>query len=62
MEQIFDLTNSLLRLDSDLTRRQLKVRTYVIVALGPQTGVIEFVPNTMPLGEWLLPAHSRYMT
>ena len=51
----------------DATRiRCLTIRTYKIIPLSPQTGVIEWVNNTIPFGSYLLDsksslgAHTRY--
>ena len=43
----------------------LRVRTYAIVPLAPQAGVIEWVEHTLPFGMYLVPrngpgAHERY--
>jgi len=58
MEQVFELVNILLLRDRDTRRRNLAIRTYKVVPLAPKVGVIEFVKNTMPLGDLLLSAHT----
>ena len=64
MQQVFDAVNNLL----ERKRRPhgLRVRTYAIVPLAPQAGVIEWVEHTLPFGMYLAPrngpkgAHERY--
>ena len=63
MQQVFDAVNNLL----ERKRRPhgLRVRTYAIVPLAPQAGVIEWVEHTLPFGMYLVPrngpgAHERY--
>ena len=41
-------------------QRSIHVRTYKVVPLTANAGIIEFVPNSLPLGEFLNPAHPRY--
>lgn len=53
MQQIFRLLNNLLGNDRKAKQRQLKVRTYSVIPLGPQCGLLEFVGNTSPIGEVL---------
>ncbi|PWN35316.1 uncharacterized protein FA14DRAFT_160518 [Meira miltonrushii] len=49
MQQVFTLVNSMLKQDRRASKRSLHVRTYSVVPLGPQYGLLEFVPNTVPL-------------
>ncbi|KAI0358095.1 hypothetical protein OH77DRAFT_1421375 [Trametes cingulata] len=60
MEQVFDLVNVVLRHDRETKRRNLSVRDYKVIPLAAQAGVLEFVENTVPLADWLRPAHQRY--
>ncbi|KAG8966808.1 Serine/threonine-protein kinase tel1 [Tulasnella sp. 419] len=60
MEQVFDIVNFVLTRDRQTRRRRLCIRTYKVIPLAPQAGVIEFVRNTVPLSNWLLSAHPRY--
>ncbi|KAK0188952.1 hypothetical protein F5146DRAFT_1204581 [Armillaria mellea] len=60
MEQVFDLVNVVLDRDRETKRRNLHVRSYKVIPLSSQAGVLEFVPNTSPMRSWLVPAHSRY--
>ncbi|KAJ1306984.1 hypothetical protein OPQ81_007964 [Rhizoctonia solani] len=60
MEQVFELVNILLKRDRSSKRRNLRVRTYKVIPLASQAGLLEFVTNTMPIGLWLLNAHKKY--
>ncbi|BGP25635.1 hypothetical protein Rt10032_c06g2946 [Rhodotorula toruloides] len=53
MEQAFQLVNSLLARDDAGRRRKLRIRTYKVVPLQNRNGLIEFVANTEPLGNFL---------
>lgn len=57
MQQVFTLVNSMLKQDRRASKRSLHVRTYSVVPLGPQYGLLEFVPNTVPL---LVPLQYTY--
>lgn len=60
MEQVFAAVSALLKQHRTTRQRNLGIRTYKVLPLSPATGIIEFVANTQPLHEWLIPAHSRY--
>ncbi|KAL0491579.1 hypothetical protein AKO1_010303 [Acrasis kona] len=68
MQQIFGLVNQLLSHDNESSRKHLRVRTYRVIPLTPDTGVLGFVEHTMPMAEWLVGttrnhttgAHHRY--
>jgi ataxia telangiectasia mutated family protein len=68
MQQIFSLVNDLLRENKETRQRSLRIRTYKIIPLSPNSGLLGFVENTMPLAEYLLGpskniemgAHLRY--
>ncbi|KAJ7658097.1 hypothetical protein B0H17DRAFT_1213256 [Mycena rosella] len=60
MAQVFELCNIVLKGDRETARRSLGVRSYRIIPLGLQAGVLEFVANTTPLQIWLTPAHTLY--
>ncbi len=60
MEQVFELVNYLLSKDPQTRKRQLCVRTYKVLPLAPQAGVLEFVPHTKPMKAWLDEAHPLY--
>lgn len=60
MEQVFAAVSSLLKQHRTTRQRNLGIRTYKVLPLSPASGIIEFVANTQPLHDWLIPAHSRY--
>lgn len=60
MEQVFDQVNELLKTNRSTQQRQLRIRTYRVLPLTNIAGIIEFVPNTIPLHEYLMPAHERF--
>jgi ataxia telangiectasia mutated family protein len=51
MEQVFTLVNQLLAADPQTARRSLQIRTYKIIPLAPDLGLMEFVINTKSLSE-----------
>lgn len=60
MEQVFAQVSDLLQDHRPTRQRGLGIRTYKVIPLTHNTGIIEFVQNTIPLHEYLLPAHARY--
>lgn len=60
MEQVFAAVSSLLKLHRATQQRNLGIRTYKVLPLTASSGLIEFVPNTMPLHDFLMPAHEKY--
>lgn len=60
MQQVFRMVNDLLRAERRTRERKLAIRTYTVLPLGPQCGMLEFVTNTVPLGEVLIALHARY--
>lgn len=60
MEQVFAAVSSLLATQRSTRQRALKIRTYKVLPLTATAGIIEFVPNTVPLHDYLLPAHQRH--
>jgi ataxia telangiectasia mutated family protein len=60
MEQVFEQVSVLLQKGRITRQRNLKIRTYKVIPLSASSGIIEFVPNTIPLHEWLIPAHQKY--
>ena len=60
MEQVFEEVSKMLRNHKATRQRNLNVRTYKVIPLGSQTGVIEFVPNSTSFSDFLQPAHERY--
>ncbi|CEP60235.1 DNA-binding protein kinase TEL1 LALA0_S01e06084g [Lachancea lanzarotensis] len=57
MEQVFKQVNQILIRNEQTRRRNLRVRTYEVVPLGPQAGLIEFVANSVSLHEVLNKLH-----
>jgi len=60
MEQVFAAVSSLLKLHRPSRQRNLGIRTYKVLPLTASSGLIEFVRNTIPLHEFLMPAHEKY--
>lgn len=60
MEQVFEQVSSILQDHRATRRRNLNIRTYKVLPLTSNAGVIEFVQNTIPLHDYLMPAHQRY--
>jgi ataxia telangiectasia mutated family protein len=60
MEQVFEQVSNLLQDHRATRQRQLGIRTYKVLPLTQNAGIIEFVKNTIPLHEYSLPAHQRY--
>ena len=60
MEQVFAQVSNLLQAQRSTRQRNLGIRTYRVLPLTATAGIIEFVPNTIPLHEYLIPAHLRH--
>ncbi len=60
MEQVFEQVSNLLQDHRTTRQRQLGIRTYKVLPLTQNAGIIEFVKDTIPLHEYSLPAHQRY--
>lgn len=59
MEQVFCLLNRILAESSETQRRNLSLRTYRVVPLMPLAGVLEWVNNATPIGDYLTIAHQK---
>jgi ataxia telangiectasia mutated family protein len=59
MEQVFDLVNIMLAQDRETKRRELSLRTYKVIPLPRQTGLLQFIDNTETLSAWLPKAHAK---
>lgn len=59
MEQVFALCNQILSRDRETRKRTLSIRSYKVIPLAPQAGLLEFVGNTQPMQHWLKEAHER---
>ena len=60
MEQVFEQVSDLLQDHRPTRQRNLGIRTYKVIPLTHNAGILEFVQNTIPLNDYLLPAHQRY--
>ncbi|KAH8674110.1 hypothetical protein BX600DRAFT_410736 [Xylariales sp. PMI_506] len=60
MEQVFAAASAVLKRHRATQQRNLGIRTYKVLPLTASSGLIEFVPNTIPLHDYLMPAHERY--
>lgn len=60
MEQVFEQVSNLLRTQRVTRQRNLGIRTYKVLPLTANAGIIEFVQNTIPLHDYLMPAHQRH--
>ncbi|KAL8900186.1 MAG: hypothetical protein Q9207_005812 [Kuettlingeria erythrocarpa] len=60
MEQVFEQVSNLLQAQRETRQRHLGIRTYKVLPLTATSGILEFVPNTIPLHDYLMPAHHRH--
>lgn len=60
MEQVFGEASKILRKDKETRRRNLLVRTYKVIPLSPTSGIMEFVQDSIPLHDVVVPAHAKY--
>ncbi|ORY15344.1 hypothetical protein BCR34DRAFT_559064 [Clohesyomyces aquaticus] len=60
MEQVFDQVSRLLKNHTATRLRNLGIRTYKVLPLSTRSGLMEFVPNTIPLHSYVMPAHEKY--
>ncbi|KAL9028833.1 MAG: hypothetical protein Q9196_002848 [Gyalolechia fulgens] len=60
MEQVFEQVSNLLKAQRATRQRNLGIRTYKVLPLTTTSGIIEFVQNTIPLHDYLMPAHQRH--
>ncbi|KAJ3235733.1 hypothetical protein HDU81_000214 [Chytriomyces hyalinus] len=60
LSNVFSIMNILLKKNFETRQRGLSIGTYKVVPLGQRAGVIEWVDNTFPFGEYLTSAHARY--
>ena len=54
IEQFFSLCNSLFLSDLTTNKADTSVRTYKVVPISPTAGVVQWVEQTLPMGEWLI--------
>ncbi|GMM35904.1 DNA-binding protein kinase [Saccharomycopsis crataegensis] len=60
MEQVFEKVNVLLMKDKEAGKRKLQMRTYKVVPMGPQAGMIQFVPDCKSFFDIVAPYHAKY--
>jgi phosphatidylinositol kinase/protein kinase (PI-3 family) len=60
LSNIFSNVNILLKKSIETRKRNLSIRTYKVIPLGNRVGVLEWVNDTMTMGDYLLDAHVRY--
>ncbi|KAJ3032658.1 hypothetical protein HDU99_010909, partial [Rhizoclosmatium hyalinum] len=60
LSNVFNIMNVLLQKNFETRQRGLFIETYKVVPLGQRAGVIEWVDDTTPFGEYLSTAHERY--
>ncbi|TPX67003.1 hypothetical protein SpCBS45565_g04110 [Spizellomyces sp. 'palustris'] len=60
LSKIFTIMNVLLNKNLETRKRNLTIRTYKVVSLAPRAGLVEWVHNTLPIGEYLSKAHVSY--
>lgn len=60
MEQVFELVNNVLERDPECQKRRLNFKTYIVIPLSPNAGLIEFVKNTSSLQDILSKMHAKY--
>ncbi|KAH9855081.1 hypothetical protein C2E23DRAFT_725567 [Lenzites betulinus] len=53
------ILNKLLKSDTESRRRQLHIRTYGVVSLNEEAGLIQWVPNTAPIRPILIRLYER---
>ncbi|KAK6466084.1 phosphatidylinositol kinase [Scheffersomyces coipomensis] len=60
MQQVFEKVNTIFKKDKETKRRKLHIKTYKVIPLGPQSGIIEFVPNSLALIDIIRPYHNKH--
>ncbi|CAG5022045.1 unnamed protein product [Parnassius apollo] len=60
MQQVFNIVNTLLEKNPITNKNKLLIRTYKVVPMSRRSGVLEWCEGTIPLGAYLLDAHTRY--
>jgi ataxia telangiectasia mutated family protein len=64
MEQVFEHVNIMFQRSDVTNSKDLRIRTYKVVPMTRQCGVVEWVNNTIPFGSYLIDkitgAHARY--
>jgi ataxia telangiectasia mutated family protein len=60
MEQVFEEVSKILGNHTASRQRNLRIRTYKVLPLSAQSGIMEFVQNTMAMQDVLIPLHEKY--
>lgn len=58
MEQIFSLVNRIFQHDPNT--KNLRLRTFRVIPLQPLAGILEWVADAIPIGDYLHAAHERF--
>lgn len=60
MQQVFSEVNNLFDRHQETRIRELRVRKYIVIPLGPKAGAIEFVKGAVALNDILVDLHRRH--
>lgn len=60
LEQVFEMVQLLLDRNKISRANRLRIKTYKVLPLTGKSGVLQWVENSMPMGDWLFKAHSLY--
>lgn len=60
MVQMFSIIDTFLKKAKECRNRQLGIRAYKVVPLQPLCGLLEWVDEAVPIGDYLSDAHKRY--
>jgi ataxia telangiectasia mutated family protein len=60
MVQIFSIIHTCLERSKEARKRGLGIRTYQVVPIQPLCGVLEWIEDSVPIGEYLTNAHDSY--
>ncbi|XP_011310406.1 serine-protein kinase ATM [Fopius arisanus] len=63
MQQVFTVMNSLFQSSKETKRRKLRIRTYKVVSLSQQSGILQWCDNTIPMSSVLVGSgglHGKY--
>lgn len=57
--ELVELVNKFLREDSECRSRQLHIRSYSVIPLNEDCGIVEWVPNVMPFRSIVVDLYKR---
>jgi len=60
MEQVFEEVSKILRKHRPTRQRDLHINTYKVVPLSTASGILEWVPNSIPIDKFFRSAHRQY--